>query len=461
VDELVGVAEAEDEPRAGGLPERGVHVLLRAAVGQRHDGGLRGVTEAGEQLQRLLGGRGEAPDLPHHQVDHVVREALRLDLGEVPPEAAARGVDLDLALLVERGEELDREERIAGRLVVDQGRERLDVFAAASQRVADEGGEGLGRDRAERDARDARPRLARLVHRQHEEVRGRHLVVAVGADDDEVAHLGVGQELLQQPEAPRVGPLEVVEEEREGVVPPREHPDEAPEDHAEPVLRLGRRQLGGRRLPPDDEGDLRDHVDHELRVDPEGAQEALLPPGDVLLALGEDGEHQLPEGLDERGVGDVALVSVELPRDEQPPLPRHWRFELVHQRALADAGVTGDEHELRRPGRHHAAERRLEEGDLLLPPVETLGNMELVGDVVLAERERLHGPAPAPRGEAPLQIDPQAASRLVTVLGRLGEQPEDDARHGLGHPGGDVRGLGRGAREVAVDPLHGILRLEG
>ena len=47
---------------------------------------------------------------------------------------------------------------------------------------------------------------------------GGHLVVAVRADDEEVARLGVGHEILEQPEARRVGPLEIVEEERERVL---------------------------------------------------------------------------------------------------------------------------------------------------------------------------------------------------------------------------------------------------
>ncbi len=47
-------------------------------------------------------------------------------------------------------------------------------------------------------------------------MRGADLVVAVGADQQEVRGPGVGGELLEQVEAGRVGPLEIVEEEHQG-----------------------------------------------------------------------------------------------------------------------------------------------------------------------------------------------------------------------------------------------------
>jgi hypothetical protein len=245
------------------------------------------------------------------------------------------------------------------------------------------------------------------------------------------------------------------------VLLPGEHPDEVPEHHAEPVLRLGRRQLGDLRLAAEDELDRGDHLHDELRVDPEGVEQPLLPVLDPVLGLGEDLEHELAEGLDEGGVGDVALVGIELPRGEGAPHPDDRLLELVDERRLADAGVAGDEHELRCASGDHAIEALEQEGNLRLSTIELLRDLEALGGVPLAQGERLDPPAGAPLREAPLQIALEAARALVAVLGHLGEQLQDDTRERFGHRGDDLRWRHGRAGDVAVDPLDGIARLEG
>lgn len=98
-----------------------------------------------------------------------------------------------------------------------------------------------GGERAERDLDDARARLPRPVQRQHERVRCGHLVVAVRTDEQEVARLGVCEQLEEEIEARRVGPLQIVEEQHERPRVRREHPEEAAEHQVEAVLRLLRR----------------------------------------------------------------------------------------------------------------------------------------------------------------------------------------------------------------------------
>jgi hypothetical protein len=150
---------------------------------------------------------------------------------------------------------------------------------------------------------------------------GRDLVVAESADDEERPHVGMGHQVLEQREAGRIGPLQIVDEEREGALLVGEHPDEAPEHEAEPSLRLGRRQLGNGRLRADEELQLGDHVHHEPCVGAQRWPESLTPVANPLLALQEHVQHQLPEGLHDRGIGDVALVLVELAFDEEPLAP--------------------------------------------------------------------------------------------------------------------------------------------
>ncbi len=57
---------------------------------------------------------------------------------------------------------------------------------------------------------------------------GIDLVVPVGADQHQVPHVGLGQQILHQIERCRIEPLQVVEEQGERMLP-REYTDESPE----------------------------------------------------------------------------------------------------------------------------------------------------------------------------------------------------------------------------------------
>ena len=90
---------------------------------------------------------------------------------------------------------------------------------------------------------------------------GIDLVVPVGADQQQVLHVRLGQQILEQVERRRIEPLQIVEEQRERVLLAREHAEEAPEHQLEAVLRVLRRQLRDRRLFSDDELQLGNEVD--------------------------------------------------------------------------------------------------------------------------------------------------------------------------------------------------------
>ncbi len=53
-------------------------------------------------------------------------------------------------------------------------------------------------------------------------MQGVHLVVPIGADDEHVSHVRMGQDVLEQMERGHIDPLQVVEEERERMLRPRE-----------------------------------------------------------------------------------------------------------------------------------------------------------------------------------------------------------------------------------------------
>ncbi len=64
----------------------------------------------------------------------------------------------------------------------------------------------------------------------------------------------------------RIQPLQIIEEQRQRVLRAGEHPEEPPEHHLEPVLRVLRRQVRDRRLFSNHELQLGNEVDDELTI---------------------------------------------------------------------------------------------------------------------------------------------------------------------------------------------------
>jgi hypothetical protein len=63
----------------------------------------------------------------------------------------------------------------------------------------------------------------------------------------------VRDQVLEEVERRCIKPLQIVEEQRERVLLPREYAEKAPENHLEAVLRVLRRQVRNRWLSPDHE----------------------------------------------------------------------------------------------------------------------------------------------------------------------------------------------------------------
>ena len=123
--------------------------------------------------------------------------------------------------------------------------------------------------KSERRQQDILHRRARLADRRqppHQRVRWRDLVVAVGADQEQVMHIRLRQHMLEQIERCRIEPLQIVEEQRQRMLRPGKHAEKAPEHELEAALRVLRRQLRDRRLVAEDELQFGDNVDHEPPV---------------------------------------------------------------------------------------------------------------------------------------------------------------------------------------------------
>src|SRR5258707_14839009 len=114
-----------------------------------------------------------------------------------------------------------------------------------------------------------------------------------------------------------IQPLQIIEEQRERMLLAREHPEEAPEHHLEPVLRVLRRQVRDRWLFSDHELQLGNEVDDELTIRAERLAEGVPPAAKLGLALAQERADKALEGLAQGRARNVALVLIELAGREQ------------------------------------------------------------------------------------------------------------------------------------------------
>src|SRR5712671_2531531 len=146
----------------------------------------------------------------------------------------------------------------------------------------------------------------------------------------------------------------------------RERSEEAPEHHLEPVLRVLRRQVRDRWLFPNHEFQLGNEADDDLTIRAQRLAQGLPPPAKLGLALAQQRADKALECLAQSGIRDVALVLVELAGREQASRRYEHLVQLVYHRGLADARISGHQHEFQRAVRHDPIERGEQSVDLAL-----------------------------------------------------------------------------------------------
>ena len=141
-------------------------------------------------------------------------------------------------------------------------------------------------------------------------------VVAVGADEEKIAEIGPAQQVFQQVERRRVEPLQVIEEERQGMFRPSEDADKLPKHHLEAPLRVLWRKLRDRRRLSDDELHFRNEIHNQSCVRSQRLPQRVAPRRKVRFAFAEQRPDQALKGLCQRRVGNVAFVLIELAGSE-------------------------------------------------------------------------------------------------------------------------------------------------
>ena len=152
-------------------------------------------------------------------------------------------IEDEQSLLSERGKKLKHEERIAGGLRVHQLRQRRGVLKLAAKRVGNQPPDVFMVEGPEPDLADPRPGASDGCQLPHQRMGGVDLVVAIGADQQQMSNVRLGQQIL---DAGRASPRPAIEDRRGRApadVPAGEHADEATEHELKPPLRLLRRKL--------------------------------------------------------------------------------------------------------------------------------------------------------------------------------------------------------------------------
>ena len=212
------------------------------------------------------------------------------------PPARARVVP-DQLLIVEEAEELADGERVASGPGVDELAELQRAAGVHAGGLADHARHFLGPERREVDLVDRRARGAQLAERDGQRMGGGDLGVAKGAHGQQVAAVRIARERLQQRERGDVRPLQIIQEEHQGVLGGGEGLQRLGEHAVEAVAGLGGGQGRGRRLIAEQRPGLRHRLDEHGGVHPERLIQPLARLLRLRLALGERLADELPQGL--------------------------------------------------------------------------------------------------------------------------------------------------------------------
>jgi len=460
VHEAVGARLAHDQAQARGRPQAFVGFLRRHARHQG-DGIERGiVAHAGEQLDHLQGRVGQLLQARDHQVDHVVGEFLGADGRRVPLPAPAPVLEAQQAAFGQAGQELEREEGIAGALGEHQLGQRMAGGGRAIEGGGHQFGRVLARQRLQQHLAQARAAPAQRVPGAGQRMAGPHFAGAEGAHHQHAPQVGMAGQVRQQFQAGRIDPVQVVEDQQQHAVGAGQRLEELAEHQVQAALGFERRQ-GRRRIPgAGHEAQFGHQGDHQRGIRAEGGQQPVAPGRQRGLGLAQFLAHQLLEGAGQRGVGNVALLLFEFAGHHQRALLRGRQLERRQQGRLAGAGIARHQHQFRGGAVARGLQRLFQRRHLGRAADQDSGNLQARRAIVASQRERGDAAVRGQRGQAMLQVGHQAGRGLVALLGALGQQLHDDGGAGRVGAGMAFDGRRRRARHVAVDPLHGVERGE-
>jgi hypothetical protein len=434
--------------------DRVVHRDLARARHHRERADVEPISDRRCERDDALGLRGQLAEVVREEVRHVVGDGGARDRPEIELERGGRGVESNVAVAVQRSEELPHEERIAFGLLPDRGPELSQRSDVAMERIGDEARGVRRRQRSERHREGARL-LRVLLDREAERMHRRDLAVSIRLDQEQRLGLLRCREVREHVQARRVRPLHVVEEHDERVRRSREHLNEPLERPREALLRRCRIERHDRWLRPDHEIDRGDHLGEHASVRVNRGFDAPAPFGERGFALGEELLDEVAEREEHRAARHVAPELIELARHEEAAAPGHRLVDRTDHRRLADAGRSRDEHGLDST-RGRAIEGVTEKEHLRVAAVEALGQLESIRHVARRERDFTDTATRRELPRALAQIDGEAGRGLIAHLGRLREELRDHVGDRRGQRRVELSRRNGLDREVAVDDLERV-----
>ena len=237
--------------------------------------------------RRAVAGRpawcGQSPQLPDHEIHDIVGVALGADAIEVPVQACAIRVEPSNPSSASAVRNWIAKNGLPPVFSWTSSARGPRAFRLAMQGIGDEPADIVEPERRQHDFLHPRSGVADRRQRPHERMRRTDFVVAVGADQQQVPHVRIGNQVLQQFQSCRIQPLQIVEEQRQRMLRAGEGAKEAPEHQLETALRFLRRQFCNGRLFADDELDFGDEVDHQLAIRPQAPPEGRAANGPPRL----------------------------------------------------------------------------------------------------------------------------------------------------------------------------------
>ena len=146
---------------------------------------------------------------------------------QVPRPSAFAVIECEQPLVSQRGDELNREKRIAAGLIFDKLCERGCTIRLAVKRIRKQLLEVVASQGGKHDIVQDRSCLTNRLQLTHQWMRRVHFVIPVGADQHQMLHIGLAQQILDQIQRRSVEPLQIVEKQRQGMFRPSKNADKS------------------------------------------------------------------------------------------------------------------------------------------------------------------------------------------------------------------------------------------
>ena len=244
---------------------------------------------------------------------------------------------------VERMDEFDREKGIAAGLRVQGRRQGPHLGTRRIQHIGQQRIEVIQGQAGQGQYRQGCPRGRQPADQTHERMSGIHGVVAVGAEQEQAVERRVVQQRGDEVQRGLVGPLQVVEEQDQGMAGCGDLAQQGDQQGPQTDLRLDGAERRHRWLGTEQRRQFRHRLEQRAGVRTQAGQHPLAPPGEGRLGFGQQRLAQLTQALGRGQKGAILLKLVELAAEEQTMGQGHRAVDLADQGRLADPGVTRHE----------------------------------------------------------------------------------------------------------------------